>query len=406
MPVTEKVKRTQAAIEKYSGHIEKLVPKFVDSGRLIRIARAAITQRTELDDCTEISLIGAIVDCAVMGLKLETKFNHAWLVPFKNKKANRTDCQLMIGYEGWIDLAFRSGMVQEIWSEVVYKGDFFLEEKGSNRDIKHRESTDEGRLDAQKPHVYAIAKLPNGGRPQVVLPRTKVLALKRMGGGGPAWDEPYFGEVGMWQAKAVKQLQRWLPKSDEMARAAAIETVAEIGQSQASEFQLTQSIAAEEGIIEGEFEARAASVKSRQRAARPKPQPAFPEADPMPRGPGADPHPEPKAAGFVSFIDLHTLAEGEVFRSSARFVSASSRTTKAGPVTDVNLADGPLTRRMPWWHETPPPCADGENCVFTARRSKDYRGQAQFTIDSIDQEAREPDEGEAEHATIEPEVPF
>jgi hypothetical protein len=44
--------------------------------------------------------------------------------------------------------------------------------------------------------------------------------------------------------------------------------------------------------------------------------------------------------------------------------------------------------------------------VFTARRSKDYRGQAQFTIDSIDQEAREPDEVEAEHATIEPEVPF
>jgi hypothetical protein len=50
------------------------------------------------------------------------------------------ECQLMIGYRGFITLFSRSRLVRSITAEAVYEGDFFDHEKGTNTFLKYKKN--------------------------------------------------------------------------------------------------------------------------------------------------------------------------------------------------------------------------------------------------------------------------
>jgi recombination protein RecT len=73
----------------------------------------------------------------------------------------------LVGYRGYIELAYRSGLVKDVSAELVYEGDEFRDVRGSNPKIVH-EVTEVRAVDRENgtPAIvaaYAVAHLKSGG---------------------------------------------------------------------------------------------------------------------------------------------------------------------------------------------------------------------------------------------------
>lgn len=217
-------------LQSMTPEIARALPKHVNPDRMSRIALTALRTTPKLAQCTPESFLGCIVQAAQLGLEVNTPLGHAYLLPFEDRRNNRILCQLIIGYQGMIDLTRRSGMVKAVYAFPVYKGDDFSWELGLNPTIHHKPHTGE-RKDADLTHVYAVAKLDGGEPVFTVLTRSEVekyRARSRASNNGP-WKTDYEA---MALKTAIRRLFRWLPKSAEMARAAAIDEAPEMGRPQ------------------------------------------------------------------------------------------------------------------------------------------------------------------------------
>lgn len=195
--------------------IAKILPKHVTPDRMMQVALTAFTSTPALQECYVPSLIGAVVQSASMGLEPNTVLGHAYLLPFKNKKKNRTDCQLIIGYRGMIDLARRSGEIVSINAHVVREGDDFSYEYGLDEHLRHVPSEDEH---GDITHAYAIAHLKGGGHVFEVMTRKQideVRAMSKSGNYGP-WKDHFEA---MARKSVIRRLSKYLPMSVQMAMA-------------------------------------------------------------------------------------------------------------------------------------------------------------------------------------------
>lgn len=266
-----------------SPEIAKALPKHVSADRMTRIALTALSSTPKLAQCTPESFLGAIVQAAQLGLEVNTPLGHAYLIPFEDRRNNRTLCQLIIGYQGMIDLTRRSGSVKAIYAFPVYKGDDFSWELGLNPTIRHVPSTVEHK-DADLTHVYAVAKLEGGEPVFTVLTRSEVERYRRRSraaDSGP-WKTDYEA---MCLKTAIRRLFRWLPKSAEMAQAAAIDEAPELGRSQLA-------AASEEvvGLLQSQgFDVEAEMQSEQQEEPATEMNPETGEVPPQPeREPGSD----------------------------------------------------------------------------------------------------------------------
>ena len=73
-------------LESKKAEIQKMLPKHLNAERLMKVAQIAATTTPALAKCDVPSLIGAIAQCAQMGLEPNTVLGHAYLVPFKVKR--------------------------------------------------------------------------------------------------------------------------------------------------------------------------------------------------------------------------------------------------------------------------------------------------------------------------------
>jgi recombination protein RecT len=153
-----------------------------------QVARACITN-PDLLDCTRSSLFLAISEAASLGLEIDSVLGHAYLVPYKNKGVK--EVQLIPGYLGLKELAFRSGKVVGISGEPVYCDDDFDFEYGTEHYIRHKPSPSAAK--STPTYVYAIVRLAGGGKefkvmswPQVEAHRNKF--AKGWERNGSAWQ--------------------------------------------------------------------------------------------------------------------------------------------------------------------------------------------------------------------------
>ena len=212
------------------------LPKHMTADRLARIATTEIRKVPKLAACDQASFLGAIMQCAQLGLEPGGALGHAYLIPFdKRQKVNgnwktvSTEAQLIIGYRGMIDLARRSGQILSISARTVHVNDKFSYAYGLEETLDHvpSESGDRGELT----HVYAVARLKDGGVQFEVMSRAdveKVRALSKAGSSGPWVD--HFDE--MAKKTVIRRLFKYLPVSIEMQRAVVIDEKGEAGVSQ------------------------------------------------------------------------------------------------------------------------------------------------------------------------------
>lgn len=209
-------------LERLKPEIARAVPRHVNPDRMLRIALTSLRMNAELMNCTPASFLGCVMSAAQLGLEIGGPMAQAYLIPYKR------ECTLLVSYRGMMDLARRSGQVTAIYAYDVREGDKFSYQLGLSPDIKHEPSEDEGREEKRLTHVYAVAKLKDGEPIFTVLTRAQVEKYRnrsRASKSGP-WVTDYDA---MALKTAVRRLFTWLPKSAEMATAAALDEAPERG---------------------------------------------------------------------------------------------------------------------------------------------------------------------------------
>lgn len=216
------------------------LPKHMHPDRLARIALTEFRKTPKLKECVPASFLGAVVQCAQLGLEPGNSLGHAYILPYeKRQKVNGSwqvvgvEAQLIIGYRGMIDLARRSGQIISLQAHAVYEGDEFDFAYGLDERLHHvptRETGERGELIA----VYAIAKLKGGGHQIEVMWRADIEGIRsrsKAKDNGP-WKTD-FEE--MAKKTVIRRLFKYLPVSVEIQQAAVLDEAGEGGYQNNSE---------------------------------------------------------------------------------------------------------------------------------------------------------------------------
>ncbi len=225
-----KITRIHAIITNKAKQIERALPRGgVTADRMIRIVLTAISQNKALWQCSEESLLAAVMQAAQLGLEPDGVLGMASLVPYGPK------VQLVIGYRGYIQLALRSGAVKDIRTRCVFDGDVFEVGYGLDETLTHKparssreEQIERARTFAQlsdsryeEPDpiaVYGVAVFANGGHHFEVLWPEDIARIRNC---SKAWQHPESPwqkhTQAMWRKTAVKQTLKYCPMASESA---------------------------------------------------------------------------------------------------------------------------------------------------------------------------------------------
>jgi recombination protein RecT len=223
--VKKRLEELRDLIERFKPQLAQVAAQHLSPERLMALTLSAASRNQKLALCTGQSVLKGMMDAAQLGLEIGGPLAGGWLVPYENRKTGKLEAQWITGYQGLIDLARRSAMVDSISAGVVREGDrftFSIDEMGPH--ILHKPDLEgDGPLRA----VYAVARLKG-----TVIPQVEVMTKKQIDGirtrsrakdSGP-WVSDYDE---MARKTVVRRLIKYLPKSAELAKAVAIEDQAE-----------------------------------------------------------------------------------------------------------------------------------------------------------------------------------
>lgn len=213
-----------------AGELAKALPQHVTIDRLNRLAVSTINRTPNLAQCTKASLIGGIVISSQLGLELNTPLGHAYLVPYKRSVKTATgweevhEAQFQLGYQGIVDLAYRTNLFTMIYAEAVYENDDFDYAYGMDKHLTHKPTDGaQGELKG----IYAVFHLKGGGKDFKYWPAAKITAhaqkyskswdsknncFKK----GSAWGDNFES---MGRVPVIKDLLKLAPKSIEFREA-------------------------------------------------------------------------------------------------------------------------------------------------------------------------------------------
>lgn len=181
------------------------LPKHINTDRFVRIAITTIRQNPRLAQCSQESLLGALMVSAQLGLEPGT-LGQCYLIPYGR------ECQFQIGYKGMIELLRRSGQLKDIYAYSVYENDDFEITYGLDRNLIHKPNL------ANKGNFlgcYCVAILKDDTRAFEYMTKEEIEAhakkFSKTFGNGP-WKTDFEA---MAHKTVVKKMLKWLPLSVE-----------------------------------------------------------------------------------------------------------------------------------------------------------------------------------------------
>lgn len=187
-------------------------------------AMQAIQNNPFLAKMDKQSILNAVVNVALTGLTLNPELKLGYLIPRKGK------LYFMASYMGKKEIVMRSGMVKDVWVELVYEKDEFDVVGGGDRKLVHKPKHfgDRGKIVGG----YWQAIYQNGEKPFGVMDVERIMEIKKRSeavkaGKGSPWDTD---EVEMMKKTILNWGFKSLPKtgiSDDVLKAMEAEAVYE-----------------------------------------------------------------------------------------------------------------------------------------------------------------------------------
>jgi len=203
----------QNLLAQMTPEIKKALPKHVSAERMARIAFTEIRKNPKLLDCSQASLLGAIMTSAQLGLE-PGPTGQCYLIPYYNNKLGSFECQFQLGYKGMLDLFYRAEVSLNLDAHEVCENDEFEFEYGLDAKLKHKPVLmNRGAVIA----YYAVAHLKGGGYSFFVMNLEDVekVRLRAKAKQFSPWVTDYNE---MAKKTAIKRLCKYLPLSIELQR--------------------------------------------------------------------------------------------------------------------------------------------------------------------------------------------
>jgi recombination protein RecT len=238
------------SIKKMEAQFQLAMPKGVEAKQLIRDAMTVLSTNPGLATCDRNSVLGALMTCSQLGLRPGV-LGQAWVIPFRGKG------QLIIGYQGLIALAQRSGDIASISARIVYENDHFDYEYGLNDRLVHR-PTDGDRGEAIA--YYCVVKSTRGGVYWEVITkrgaevhRDKFAMAKKDGRAVGPWAE-HFDAMAL--KTIVMKVLKFAPRSTELFSAIAADESVRVDLTPTADIttSLVDIPAGSDDIVDGEVE--------------------------------------------------------------------------------------------------------------------------------------------------------
>jgi recombination protein RecT len=201
----ENVRTVFDLIERQKPELAKALPESIGVERFSRTVLTEIRRTPKLLECSPESLLGAMMLAAQLGLE-PGPLGHVYLVPFKRQ------VEFIVGYRGYIDLAYRSGQVKDVSAQLVHEGDEFSYRYGTKPDLTHYPEGPAGEREIEA--AYAVARLRTGGTVFVVTYVDDWERARKASAAGAKNLGPWVEHrPAMIRKTAVRRLEPMLPKS-------------------------------------------------------------------------------------------------------------------------------------------------------------------------------------------------
>ena len=237
------VETTRALLQRTRPQLQLALPKHLDVDRLMRVAMTSIQRTPRLAECSPISLVGAVMQCAQLGLEPDGVTGMAYLVPYWNSKRGVFEAQFQPGYKGLMDLAFRTDTVVKFDAHAVYEQDSFSYAYGAVPHLVHMPHRGQDHGDTVA--AYAVAWLKDAIDPLFrVLERWEVDAARARSKSKD--DGPWVTDFeAMAMKTALRRLCKLLRQTPDLARAVALDELADADKPQGLELLMEDALPGE-----------------------------------------------------------------------------------------------------------------------------------------------------------------
>lgn len=199
----------ESMIRKMDKQIKMVLPQHITSDRLIRLALTALRTTPGLKECSVESVLGSVMQAAQMGLEIGV-LGHCWILPFC--KHDKHEAALIVGYQGLVDMMYRSQIVDKVFAEIVRENDEFSYCYGTNEHLTHRPSSGDGG-NIIGAYAYVVIR---GKTHFKFVPMPEIMRHKAMSPSGNSRYSPWAKwPEDMYRKTALKLLSKWCPKSVE-----------------------------------------------------------------------------------------------------------------------------------------------------------------------------------------------
>ncbi len=126
--------------------LRRTLPEKIETDPWIELALVHIRTDEKVMNCTPMSIMGALMNIASMGLRLEGALGQAYLEAYAVKKWNSQtreneithyEAQAQVGYRGLIDIVYRDPEILDVEVFMVYANDIMEHQRGSKPFINH-----------------------------------------------------------------------------------------------------------------------------------------------------------------------------------------------------------------------------------------------------------------------------
>ena len=231
-------------LRKMKQQLAVALPKHLTPERMIRVALTAWQRTPELHQCSALSIAGAVMQAAQLGLEIDSVLGHAYLVPRWNKKTGSKEATFQIGFRGMMELVSRSEKVSGMpEARCVYDGDLFDYEYGPRGFLRHKPLGEDD--PAKITHAWAMAEFRDGRATFLVYSRRQIEKVRSCS--NAAEKGPWVSHFPEMSVKTVlRALCKYLPMATEVQRQLAEEDLAAAGAINPADLVLPDHTAEEE----------------------------------------------------------------------------------------------------------------------------------------------------------------
>lgn len=230
----------------FKAQLANVLPKTMTPERMVRIALTELRMNPKLGECDPMSFLGAVMRCAQIGLEPSSEKQHVYLIPFKNYKSQKMECQVIIGYRGFLSLGLENNVFIE--TDIVCENDTFEFQKGIDTKLKLIPALDGERGDIKGAYAMARICLPDSTHVFMSEYMSKaeidkvMLSSKSSASEGSIWKQHYDA---MARKTVIRRLFKYIPLSSTIEAAVVADELADNGNQNNSklfDLDLTQEV--------------------------------------------------------------------------------------------------------------------------------------------------------------------